>query len=163
MSERAETRRDDVAAAFRRAAVQHHHRIVADDLDASPDRAAIAAAFRGADRPTSVVVVRADGVTDTDRALLDQIATRLRSIVREPEAVHRVGVRFLMVLPGDRYLADRVARRVAAAFAAPFSVSGTDIVVRPAIGIADADPADPTAAVQRADLDAHRSLTGHRR
>lgn len=154
---------DDVAAAIRRAAIVQHHRAVTADLAVSPDRDAIRAAFEGVEQPASVVVVVPGGVEQADRALLDQISTRLRSIVRESDCVHRLGGRFVMVLPGDRYLADRVANRVAAAFTAPFSVAGTDVTVEPAVGIADADPADPTAAMQRAELAARRIPSGRPR
>ncbi|MEX2626364.1 MAG: GGDEF domain-containing protein [Ilumatobacteraceae bacterium] len=144
------------------------------ELESSPDRAAIEVAFERAPEPSSVVVVRIDDLPDDDlpgdgghSTLVDQIGTRLRSIVREPVGVHDLGPQhldgrpseghFLMILPGDRYTADAVAQRVVMALAAPFSVGGVDLTVRARAGIAEVAADDPVGAVRRADLAAHRS------
>lgn len=151
----------DVATAFRRAALQHHHRTLTAELEASPDRTSIATALDDVDHPASVVVVRLDGFDGgsiDDEVVLDQVGSRLRSIVREPLGVHRLGASFVVVLAADRYVAAAVARRAVAALAEPFSVGAFDMTLTAATGIADVDPADPLATIQRADLAALRDL-----
>lgn len=175
---------DETAAAFRRAAIEQHHRQVTAELESSPGRDAIETAFARAPEPSSVVVIRIDDLPDDGfgNTLVDQIGTRLRSIVREPIGVHHLGsrdpgsnvlgsndpgssdpegrpsgTRFLVVLPGDRYTADAVARRAVLALADPFSVGGRDLTMHVRAGIAEVDGDDPVGTVRRADLAAHRS------
>lgn len=157
---------DDAGLAHRRAAVELHRRSVSAALELLADRDRLDEELRGGQGPRSVVAVTLQPTSGTAaepearEALLDQAIRRIRSIVREPTGVHRVGDRDLVaVIHGDRYVADAVAARIRTAFTDAFSVGGVDLVVDVGVGLAEVDREDPAGAVHRADLDAQRSTT----
>jgi len=157
---------NEAGLAHRRAAVELHRRSVAAALDLLVDRDRLEQELRDGDGPRSVVAVTlhqleaasAPWDPSAHDELLDQAMRRIRSTVREPTGVHRVGDTDLVaVIHGDRYVADTVARRVRAAFADPFSIGGADLSVEVGVGVAEVDLTDPAGAVQCADLAAQRS------
>ena len=157
---------NEAGLAHRRAAVELHRRSVTAALELLVDRDHLEQELRDGDGPRSVVAVTlhqleaasAPWDPSAHDELLDQAMRRIRSTVREPTGVHRVGDTDLVaVIHGDRYVADTVARRVRAAFADPFSIGGADLSVEVGVGVAEVDLTDPAGAVQCADLAAQRS------
>lgn len=151
----------EAARAHRRAAIELHQRSVDAALHRLPDRGLLDRELATHDAARSVVAVALHPGDDVDRssqdALLDQAVRRIRSIVREPAGVHQVGeLDLAVVIDGDRYVADTVARRIARAFEQPFSIGADDVIVDVGVGSAEVDPRDPTDAVHRADLAARR-------
>lgn len=88
--------------------------------------------------------------------LLQGVAERLTASVREQDTVARLaGDEFVVILegitgPGD---AERVARKVLEALAAPLRVGGTDLPAGASVGVAlyPADARDPASLLHRAD------------
>jgi GGDEF domain-containing protein len=163
---RADAGSNDAGRAHRRAAVELHHRSMTAALDLLVDRDLLEQELRDGDGPRSVVAVTLHRLEAASAPwdpaahdeLIDQAIRRIRSIVREPTGVHRVGdTDLIAVIRGDRYVADTVARRVDAAFTDPFSIGGADLAVEVGIGVAEVDLADPAGAVHQADLAAQRS------
>lgn len=159
--------RTEVEAAMRRAAVELHRRGTFEALAGLPDRSVLERELARRDRPTSVVMADLGGFgldADSDDRSADAIAAndevrrqvreRLRSIVRSDTAVHHLGSdEFVIVVDGDRYVADAIARRITDAFSQPFSVRGVDLVLAINMGIAEvADDDEPSDVVHRADL-----------
>jgi diguanylate cyclase (GGDEF)-like protein len=90
-------------------------------------------------------------------ALLQALATRFRSIVRDTDTVARFGGdEFAILLPelAAREDAERLALRVIDAVHAPVTIEGREITVGVSIGIALApeDGADPTQIMKCADM-----------
>lgn len=96
--------------------------------------------------------------------LLQEVANRLRALVREGDLVARLsGDEFALVVPcGDdpTEQAARLARRIVAAMAQPFRLDGVTVQSGTSIGIAIAEPGsedDATALMHRADLALYRA------
>ncbi|CAN5554417.1 hypothetical protein BH23ACT3_BH23ACT3_04790 [soil metagenome] len=156
----------DPGLAQRRAAVVLHQRTFDAALSSVADRDQLEHELLDGVLPRTVVAVTlhdVDVVAERFGApahdeLLEQAVRRLRSIVREPTGVHRVGdSELIVVIDGDRYVADAIAQRITEAFAAPFSIGGIDLVPGVGIGLAEVDITDPNEAVRRADLAAYRA------
>ncbi|MCW1957051.1 MAG: bifunctional diguanylate cyclase/phosphodiesterase, partial [Mycobacterium sp.] len=91
--------------------------------------------------------------------LLIAVAGRLRDAVRTGDTVSRLGGdEFGVILEGPAETAEPIARRVVAAFDAPFTVEGHELVVQPSVGLAVAQTTgtnpDRTVAdlLKRADM-----------
>lgn len=95
-------------------------------------------------------------------ALLQQVAGRLKAIMRQQDTVARLGGdEFAIIQPGpvDEGAAVAVARRIASALAAPFSIAGREVVIRASTGIALAPEHGRQAELllTRADLALYRA------
>lgn len=148
------------AAAVRRGAIELHRRATHRTLAGRSDRNVLDAELRHRDRPTSVIMARLGGIDAGEIAegitaeVCRQAGERLRSIIRSDTGVHHLARQeFVVVVDGDRYVADAIARRIADAFTAPLSVGSADLVVRVDIGVAELTAGDePADVVHRADL-----------
>ena len=144
----AAVRRERTLAEERLAHLAHH-----DSLTDLPNRAllqdrlqqAIACAQRDATL-VSFLLMDLDGFKEINDALghhagdrvLQQVATRLRGVVRDADTVARLGGdEFAMILPfTDTEGAEQAARKVIAGLERPFSVDGRSLPVHASIGIA---------------------------
>jgi GGDEF domain-containing protein len=160
----------DPGLAHRRAAIVLHQRTFDAALSSVADRDQLERELvDGALARTVVAVILHDIDVVADQfgapahdELLEQAVRRVRSIVREPTGVHRVGdSELIAVINGDRYVADAIARRITEAFATSFSIGGIDLVPGVGVGLAEVDLADPNDAIRRADLAAHRAAHEH--
>jgi diguanylate cyclase (GGDEF)-like protein/PAS domain S-box-containing protein len=151
------------------------HRASIDSLTGLANRAvlidALDEALRQAspERPAALLFVDLDdfkqvndrfGHAAGDLALAGA-ARRLRDATRGADTTARFGGdEFAVVLqpPAGRDVAEAVARRVAAAFREPFSISGDEIVVGASIGIAIAEEPMPNSElIERADRAMYRA------
>ena len=96
--------------------------------------------------------------------LLQEVATRLRGVVREGDQIARLGGdEFALVVPCGHHpteQAARLARRIVAALSQPFRLDGVTVQTGTSIGIAIAEPGsddEATALMQRADLALYRA------
>jgi diguanylate cyclase len=160
----------DPGLAHRRAAIVLHQRTFDAALSSVADRDQLERELLEGALPRTVVAVilhDIDVVAEQFGApahddLVEQAVRRVRSIVREPTGVHRVGdSELIAVIDGDRYVADAIAQRITEAFTTPFSIGGIDLVPSVGVGLAEVDLADPNDAIRRADLAAHRAAHEH--
>ncbi len=122
---------------------------------------------RTAEGTASVAVIFLDiddfkGVNDTlghaaGDALLVEVAARVRACLRRPDTAARLGGdEFALLIEGvdSAIEAEHVARRVIDVLSAPFTVSGTSVIVRASLGIAVADKGDAnaTSLMRQADV-----------
>ncbi|RJK97498.1 putative bifunctional diguanylate cyclase/phosphodiesterase [Vallicoccus soli] len=136
--------------------------------------AAALAADAPAGRCTGVVVLDLDGFKDVNDSLghaagdavLQEVAARLRAVVREGDVVARLGGdEFLVGLPGLASPADaeRVAAALRGALGAPYATSAGAVVLGGSVGVAVApqDGCDEVDLLKRADLAMYRAKRGH--
>jgi diguanylate cyclase (GGDEF)-like protein len=92
---------------------------------------------------------------DVGDRLLTEVGGRLTGLTREGEQLARLGGdEFAILVPGDRYAAEEVARRLVTQFIEPFHVEGMAVEVAPSIGVANY-PRDGDAGhviLRRADI-----------
>jgi diguanylate cyclase (GGDEF)-like protein len=117
-----------------------------------------------AQRPVSLLVMDLDGFKEINDALghhsgdrvLQEVASRLRAIVREADTVARLGGdEFAMILPStDEAGAEQTARRALADLGRPFVVDGRPLVVHASVGLARFPEHGSTAEslLQKADV-----------
>jgi diguanylate cyclase (GGDEF)-like protein len=144
----AAVRRERTLAEQRLAHLAYH-----DSLTDLPNRALLQdrlqQAILGAQRDTKLVsflLMDLDGFKEINDALghhagdrvLQQLASRLRAVVRDADTVARLGGdEFAMILPStDTAGAEQTARKVIAELERPFSVDGRPLLVHASIGIA---------------------------
>ncbi|MCV7218777.1 bifunctional diguanylate cyclase/phosphodiesterase [Mycobacterium crocinum] len=89
--------------------------------------------------------------------LLIGVAHRLLNCVRAGDTVARVGGdEFAVLVDGGAETAEGVGHRVVEAFEEPFLLSGHELLIRPSIGLAAAEPDEPDLSVEqllkRADI-----------
>ncbi|MEW5913916.1 MAG: diguanylate cyclase [Thermodesulfobacteriota bacterium] len=121
-------------------------------------------------RPLAVMFCDLDGfkvVNDTlghalGDLLLQEVARRLGSILREEDTVGRQGGdEFVMILPdmADASYAEVAARRVLGAVAKPYQLEGHQVRITTSLGIAlhPRDGGDPQTLLQRADEAMYRA------
>jgi diguanylate cyclase (GGDEF)-like protein len=94
--------------------------------------------------------------------LLQMVAGRLRSLVREADTIARMGGdEFAIVQPGLAQVADAtsLAQRVIAALCEPFEIEGHQVVIGTSVGIAmgPSDGEKPDDLVRNADLALYRA------
>jgi diguanylate cyclase (GGDEF)-like protein len=135
-----------------------------------PDRAAfisrVEAAVAAGERVT-VLLVDVDGFRDVNAALgrtagdelLRQFAGRLRAVARECDGVGSVGADAFAILCAGlagSWDAVEVARRLATAWADPFTLRGEEVFASASIGIAG-DGTDPLELLRQAEAALHRA------
>jgi diguanylate cyclase len=121
----------------------------------------------GPGRPCTLLCLDLDGFKEVNDsyghaagdALLCEASRRLTSIVRTGDTVARIGGdEFAIMLGRDASIpmAERMARRILAAFAEPFGFGGVPIIIRGSIGIAayhsGTDGEDANTLLKRGDL-----------
>ena len=95
-------------------------------------------------------------------ALLAMVAERLKSSVRETDALARIGGdEFAIIQAGEtnqQYAAAKLADRIVSLLATPFDVDGTEVTIGSSIGIvlAPSDASDPAELIKKADVALHR-------
>ena len=100
--------------------------------------------------------------------LLNLVAERILGCVRDGDTVARLGGdEFAVLLEGRDDRSQLIAHRVVEAFERPFVLNGQELLVRPSVGLAVAEPDDPDVTavdlLKRADVAmyaAKRSRTG---
>ena len=100
--------------------------------------------------------------------LLNLVAERIVGCVRDGDTVARLGGdEFAVLLEGRDDRSQLIAHRVVEAFERPFVLNGQELLVRPSVGLAVAEPDDPDVTavelLKRADVAmyaAKRSRTG---
>ena len=92
-------------------------------------------------------------------ALLRQVATRLRSLVRGRDLIARFGGDEFVVLceGGDERAPALLAERLLGAFDAPFIVGGEPLQMSASIGVATSPPHDAETLLRRADAAMYRA------
>lgn len=98
-------------------------------------------------------------------ALLIGVANRLLNAVRSGDTVARLGGdEFSVVVEGSADVAHLVAHRVAESFEHPFLVAKHELLMRPSVGLAVAEPDEPGVAVEellrRADIAMYSAKRG---
>jgi diguanylate cyclase (GGDEF)-like protein len=141
------------------------HRALHDGLTGLPNRSLL---MERLDRAVAVAAPAAlllldlngfKGVNDTlghqtGDALLDQVADRLRWIVRDTDTVARLGGdEFAILVVGEPALAQAIAVRVHERLGEPFSIDGRPVQVGASVGIAlyPLHAADPGTLLRHAD------------
>jgi diguanylate cyclase (GGDEF)-like protein len=99
--------------------------------------------------------------------LLQMVAGRLRSLVREADTIARMGGdEFAIVQPGLAQIADAtsLAQRVIAALCEPFDIEGHRVVIGTSVGVAmgPSDGEKPDELVRNADLALYRAKSDGR-
>ena len=152
-------------------AARLHHQAYYDPLTGLPNRAlfstrledAVAARSSGAEFAVLYLDLdRFKVVNDTmghsaGDALLQEVAVRLRRVVRADDTVARIGGdEFAVLLPSlpEPAYAERAARRVLDALAAPADVGGREVYTGASVGVVvgRADHAGPDALLREADF-----------
>lgn len=97
-------------------------------------------------------------------AVLREVAARLRTVLRAAETAARLGGDEFLVLAETGGDFDALTRRVAAALAAPYLLSGTALPIRVSIGVArfPDDGADADAMLHAADAAMYADKRVHR-
>ena len=94
--------------------------------------------------------------------LLAMVAERLKSSVRETDALARIGGDEFAIIqagePNQQYAAAKLADRIVSLLATPFDVDGTEVTIGSSIGIvlAPSDVSDPAELIKKADVALYR-------